>query len=78
MWTSVHLTVRVVLDLAEWQGTAVWQDDPDVDPVSISRSGTTRVHPYDAPQDVLQHCVDHLHLPGVSSEVSVPPASSST
>jgi len=60
MWTAVHLSVQLTLDLARWHASALWLDDPALDPVMLTKSGHVRVHPYDSPDAVLARVLDDL------------------
>ena len=39
MWTHVSLHVHIVWQEAIWSASAVWQDDPSEQPVTMSKSG---------------------------------------
>ena len=68
MWTSVHLTCRVILDTAEWSASALWLDDPSEAPVMLERRGTVRVHPYDSPPQILARVLAEVTLDGAERE----------
>jgi hypothetical protein len=53
MWTHVHLACHLVWDDVLWSVTAVWQDDHDSEPVTITRSGRAAVAGLDHPHEHL-------------------------
>jgi hypothetical protein len=65
MWTSHHLSVSQVWDLAIWTQTATWADDTTSPPVVLLRSGEARIHPYDSPTQVLEAVLRDISLVGV-------------
>lgn len=54
MWTAVHLSVQITLDLARWHVSALWRDDAALDPVMLVKSGDVRITPYDSPDRLLE------------------------
>lgn len=60
MWTAVHLSVQITVDLARWHASALWLDDPALSPVMLEKAGDVRVHPYDSPDAVLERVLDAL------------------
>jgi hypothetical protein len=70
VWTSQHLSVTQVWDLALWTQTATWAESTTDQPVALVRSGEARIHPYDAPTQVLAAVLREIELLGVQE----PPA----
>lgn len=68
MWTAVHLSVQVTLDLARWHASALWLDDPSVEPVMLNRGGDVRVHPYDSPPQILARVLAEVTRDGAETE----------
>lgn len=54
MWSSVTLSARPTWDLISYSVTAVWLEDPDAEPVVLTRSGTCRLTDSWLPLDVLE------------------------
>lgn len=60
MWTSVHLSVTPVWDQVLWHVTATWADDPQSQPVVLTKGGQTRAHPYESPTGLLLAALDEM------------------
>lgn len=60
MWTNVVITCKVTLGEVSWYASALWRDDPEVEPVQLVKSGIARVHPLDGPAAVLASVVREI------------------
>jgi hypothetical protein len=56
------------LDIARWHATCSWLDDPALEPVVLSRSGTERIHPHDDPMAVLDAALEGLRQVGAEQD----------
>lgn len=61
MWTSINLHVRLAFDVAEYQCSAAWHDDPGEKPIFLHKAGTVRVGADGSPGDVLDIVVADLN-----------------
>lgn len=72
MWTNMHLSVQVVWDQALYHATAIWQDDADSDPVTLTASGQTAVSPWDSPGAVWCAVADEISNRAASARSPLP------
>lgn len=64
MWTHISVNAHVVWDDALWTLTALWQDDPEQQPVALERSGRVPLGGDDGPLHVMTQILAALSRPG--------------
>lgn len=60
MWSQVQISTFQVWDDLQWRATAIWQDDPDQEPIVLAKSGTCPIGDADSPEAVLRAVVSAL------------------
>lgn len=60
MWTQVSLSLHHVWDDVLWRATAIWQEDDQVEPVTLSLSGRAAAGGLESPASLLAAALDAL------------------
>lgn len=65
MWSSIHLAVHPVWDVAQYVVTATWRDDHEAEPVTLTRHGSAQVHTHADPLEFLAAVLSELNRQGL-------------